>query len=264
MIRVEHSAIEDARVATVWLDRPDRLNGLCEEMWRGLRSSFEALRGEIDVRVVFVRSTCDRAFCVGLDLTAQRMPDTSGAAIGLEDVIRGYQAIFDMIEDHPVPVVAALHGYVLGGGLELAMACDLRVAADDAQLGLPEAHIGFIAASGGTQRLPKYVGLGRAKYMLLTGERIGAEKALAWGLVDDVVSRTSMEARLEALTHTLLRGAPRSHAAAKELARRSYDLSRDAGGEAEAAALAALASTEDVIEGFGAFIQKRPPRWTGR
>jgi enoyl-CoA hydratase/carnithine racemase len=236
------------------------MNALSAEMWDGLEAAFEALRAEKDVRLVVVRSSCERAFCTGLDLAGGAATNAGG----LDATVRRYQRIFDAIEDHPVPVLAALHGYVLGGGLELAMACDLRLAADDALLGLTEARVGLIPADGGTQRLAKYVGFGRAKYMVLTGERIDANVALQWGLIDIVAARSELEAALAKLEEKLLRAAPLAQRHAKELVRRSFEWTRAEGGEQEAGSVSVLLHSRDVLEGMSAFLEKRPPRWAGR
>lgn len=250
--------VDVKQVATVWLDRPERLNALDGEMWNGLERAFANLATAGGVRVVVVRSACERAFCTGLDLSSGAIDNG-----GLRATVRRYQRIFDAIEDHPTPVVAALHGHVLGGGLELAMACDLRVCADDASLGLTEARVGLIPADGGTQRLAKYVGLGRAKRMLLTGMRLAAQRALEWGLVDEVVSRADLGSAVDKLVADLLHAAPLSQRAIKRLVRASYEVPRERGGEAEADVACELATSRDLIEGFSAFMQKREPEWRG-
>ncbi len=259
-LRIERTERGGATVATLWLDRPERMNALSAEMWEGLSAAFDELRGDGSVRVVVLRSACDKAFCTGLDLGA----GVGSGDGGLRAMVRRYQRTFDAIEDHPAPVVAVLHGHVLGGGLELAMACDLRICADDASLGLTEARVGLIPADGGTQRLAKYVGLGRAKLLVLTGDRIDARRALAWGLVENVVPRVELEAAVGALVDKLLRAAPLSQLHSKALIRRSFELTRDEGGELEADSVSALAQTRDLVEGISAFFERRPPRWAGR
>jgi enoyl-CoA hydratase len=244
--------------ATVWLDRPERMNALDAAMWNGLEKAFAHLAGARDVRVVVVRSACERAFCTGLDLSSGAIDEG-----GLRATVRRYQRIFDAVEDHPTPVVAVLHGHVLGGGLELAMACDLRVCAADAVLGLTEARVGLIPADGGTQRLAKYVGVGRAKRMLLTGMRIDAARALDWGLVEEVVSRADLAATVDTLVAELVRAAPLAQRAIKHLVRTSFEAPRERGGSAEAEAACELAGSRDLAEGFTAFMEKRQPVWRG-
>ena len=254
-VRVERAG----EVATVWLDRSERMNALDAEMWNGLERAFVELGEARDVRVVLVRSACERAFCTGLDLSSGAIDEG-----GLRATVRRYQRIFDAVEDHPTPVVAVLHGHVLGGGLELAMACDLRVCAEDASLGLTEARVGLIPADGGTQRLSKYVGYGRAKRMLLTGMRIDAQRALAWGLVDEVAPRAGLPAAVDTLVAELVRAAPLAQRAIKKLVRGSFESTRERGSEAEADVACQLATSRDLVEGFTAFMQKRIPAWRGQ
>jgi enoyl-CoA hydratase/carnithine racemase len=258
-VRIERSEIDGSQIATVWLDRPERMNALSPEMWDGLAKAFVALRDQPEVRLVLLRSTCEKAFCAGLDLGGGGVgPD------GLRAMVRRYHKIFDDLEDHPAPVVAVLHGHVLGGGLEMAMSCDIRIAADDVMLGLTEAKVGLIPADGGTQRLAKYVGLGRAKYMILTGEKVNATRALEWGLVEEVVPRAGLDEAVTVLAQKLVRAAPLSQRHCKSLVRRSFELPREGGGDAEADAVVALSTSRDLIEGMKAFMQKRPPKWRGQ
>jgi 2-oxoglutaroyl-CoA hydrolase len=228
-------------------------------MWKALREGFTALRDEREVRAVFIRSACETAFCAGLDLGGSGMSPG-----GLRETIREYHATFDAMEDHPTPVVAVLHGHTLGGGMEMAMACDIRLAAEDTVMGLTEARVGLIPADGGTQRLAKYVGLGRAKYMILTGDKIDAQKAYAWGLIDELVPREGLAKAVQSLGERLVRCAPLSQLHCKKLIRKSFEMTRDQGEDGEADAVMALAQSRDLIEGMTAFMQKRPPQWKGK
>jgi enoyl-CoA hydratase/carnithine racemase len=161
-------------------------------------------------------------------------------------------------------VVAAIHGYCLGGGLELAMACDIRVAAEDAQLGQPEIKLGLIPGGGGTQRLPRLVGHGRALYLNLTGDPISGTQAYEWGLVEKVVPRAELLDAVLGIARTLAQRSPHSMAVIKELAAQTRDLPLAEGLRAEAQGFLRCIGSEDGAEGVMAFLEKREPQFTGR
>jgi enoyl-CoA hydratase/carnithine racemase len=164
-----------------------------------------------------------------------------------------------MLEAAPVPVVAALHGYCLGGGLEIALACDFRIAVRDAQLGFPEVNLGLLPGGGGTQRAPRAIGPGRASWLIMSGERIPAEQAAQWGLVEFVVD--DLEEGIARYVEPLDKQSPHAVRQIKELLRRTRDARND---ELEIEAFVACLNSEDGQEGVAAFLEKRPANWTGR
>jgi len=201
-------------------------------------------------------------FSAGADITAFKsaMVDGSGGErVGL-DLGRALLRL----EALPKPVIAAVRGFALGGGLELAMACDLRVLADDAKVGQPEIRLGVIPGAGGTQRLPRIIGVGRARDLIYTGRMIGATEAFAWGLADRVVPAADLDDAVMALAGDLAAGATAAIAMAKGVIRRGLDLPLDDALDEEATGFAELFGTADAAEGVAAFLEKRPPRFSGR
>ena len=237
-------------IKTVWLDNPpvnavDR--GIIETLW----SELEQL--DVEVRVVVLRGRGERAFSAGADISGfVGDGDASGRPAGI-------QPVADLIESAPVPVVAAIHGYCLGGGLEIALACDFRIAQVDAQLGFPEVNLGLLPGGGGTQRAPRLISPGRARWLVMSGERIPARTAEAWGLVEFVVD--DLEEGIARYVEPLARQSPHALAQIKSLLRETRDERND---EREVHAFAACLQSEDGQEGVAAFLEKREARWTGR
>jgi enoyl-CoA hydratase len=236
---------EGAGIETVWIDNPP-VNALSEDALAGLQSAFERLGP--DTHVAVLRGRGERGFSAGADVTA--------IAAGL--ATRRIQQLADVIEDVPVPVIAAIHGHCLGGGLELALACDLRVARSDAELALPEVRLGLVPGGGGTQRLPRLIGPGRAGWLLMSGERVGAAQAEAWGLVERVVD--DLDEGVERVAGTLATRSPEALRALKQLLRATRDERSD---EHEYEAFSRSVASADGREGVAAFLEKRAPRWGG-
>jgi enoyl-CoA hydratase / 3-hydroxyacyl-CoA dehydrogenase len=237
-------------IKTVWLDNPpvNAVNaGIIETLW----SELEALAD--DVHVVVLRGTGERAFSAGADIGG------FVGASGDSERPGGIQPAADLIEATPVPVVAAIHGYCLGGGLEIALACDFRIAQRDAQLGFPEVNLGLLPGGGGTQRAPRLISPGRARWLTMSGERIAAETAEAWGLVEFVVD--DLEAGIARYVEPLDRQSPHALRQIKALMHETRDGRNDA---REVEAFAACLTSEDGQEGVAAFLEKREARWTGR
>jgi enoyl-CoA hydratase/carnithine racemase len=240
-------------VKVVWLDNPP-VNAVTNEMLESIERALEE-PGEA-TRVLVLRGRGERAFSVGADVTAFADGDASLAA--------AIQRTADAIEASPIPVLAAIQGYCLGGGLELAMACDFRIAAEDAQLGQPEIKLGLIPGGGGTQRLPRLVGHGRALYLNLTGDPISGSQAYDWGLVEKVVPRDGLlDAALE-LARTLAQRSPFAMGVIKELAAETRDLPLSEGLRREAQGFIRCIGSADGAEGVVAFLEKRQPEFTGR
>ena len=251
--------VDDEGVATVTLNRPDALNALSQRLVGELAAAFRAARADAAVRGIVLTGAGDKAFAAGADIAE---------FAGMEPLeahrfaTRG-QAVFTQIETTAKPVVAAVNGFALGGGCELAMACHLRVASDTAQFGQPEVQLGLIAGYGGTQRLPRLVGRGIATEMLLTGERVSAQRAYETGLVNRVVPAGEVLAVARELVLKIASKAPVAVAMTLQ-ALRAADLPLPQGLQQEAALFAQCAATEDFVEGVGAFLGRQTPEFQGR
>jgi methylglutaconyl-CoA hydratase len=249
------------RVALVRIARPDRLNSLSRATVAAFGRIGRELSSHAGFRAIVVTGEGDRAFCAGADLKERR--DMSEDDV--REQLRLYQSELGWLETSPLPVIAAINGVALGGGLELALLCDLRVAAAHAELGLPETSLGIIPGAGGTQRLPRLIGEGRAKELILLGRRLRAEEALAIGLVNrvtpsghDVVEDTL--AWIEPITG----GAPIAQRAALAAIDASFRLPLDQGLAFEREAYEECLTSEDRREALLAFAEKRPPNYKGR
>ncbi|MBI4246005.1 MAG: enoyl-CoA hydratase/isomerase family protein [Candidatus Rokubacteria bacterium] len=247
-------------VATVTLNRPDVLNAMNAPMRVELTRCFTGLVTDDSVKVVVVTGAGDRAFSAGADIREFVEPPPP---VVLREQRRRIE--FRQVMDRcPQPLIAAIRGYALGGGLELALACDLRIAGDDARLGLTEITLGIIPGGGGTQRLPRLVGRGRALELILTGARIDAAEALRIGLVERVVPAAEVLARAQELARTLAQKAPVALRYAKEAVVQGLGLPLGEGLRLENDLSTLLRTTDDRLEGARAFLEKRPPRFTGR
>jgi 2-oxoglutaroyl-CoA hydrolase len=244
----------DGDVATITLDVPEKLNRISMPARDQLRSVFEELDADDAVRFV-VLAGAGGQFTAGGDI-AGFLTRSAWDVSRLADNVSAPERCSK-------PVVAALQGWVLGIGLELALACDFRIAADDVRLGLPEVTIGMIPGSGGTQRLARLVGLGRAKDIVMRGRRLGAEEALALGLVGEVVPGAELHAAVASLCDELRRHSPLALAMAKRVLNHAYDGPLHLGLEVEGLAYGLLQQSHDFREGVQAFVGKRPPEFTG-
>lgn len=248
----------DGPIATITLNRPAKLNAIDLEMLAGLEDACARLEREADVRAVLLAGAGERAFSVGADILAWSALDPLGM---WRRWIREGHRVFERIARLPQPVIAALNGYTFGGGLELALAADLRVAAEGIELAFPEVKLATIPGWGGTQRLPVLIGASRAKRMILTGARIDAATAERWGLVDEIAPRGALMARALDLTHQIAANAPVSVQMAKRLIDGAEGAATGVTLEALAGALAA--TTQDGREGVAAFRERRDPHFTG-
>ena len=237
-------------IQTVWLDNPP-VNAVGKAIIETLWNSLESLAD--DVNVVVLRGTGDRAFSAGAEISG-----FVGDA-GDDGRPAGIQPVADLIEQTRVPVVAAIHGYCLGGGLEIALACDFRIATRDAQLGFPEVNLGLLPGGGGTQRAPRLISPGRARWLTMSGERIDAETASQWGLVEFVVD--DLDEGIARYVEPLDRQSPHAIRQIKALYHDTRDTRSD---DREVQAFAACLTSEDGQEGVAAFLEKRQASWTGR
>ena len=250
----------EGELAIVTIDRAEKLNALNQEVVSELGEVFSRLSDDDSLRGVILTGAGEKAFVAGADIAElARMDALTGVQVSREG-----QRVFDIIERFPVPVLAAVGGYALGGGCELALACHLRIASDEAKFGLPEVGLGILPGYGGTIRLARLVGLGRAVELTLTGEMITAERAEAIGLVSLVVARGELMERARDLMSKIMRNGPLAVRLALESIYRAYDTpAREALGH-ESVLFGLLASTADMKEGMTAFLEKRKPSFHGR
>lgn len=248
-------------IATVVLDRPEAMNALDPESVSELHAAWKRISNDDSIRVAILTGAGERAFCTGADLKKTQPPSESFAELhyGSVPTSPGLGHLHT-----PKPVIAAINGFALGGGLELALQCDIRIASTTAQFGLPEVCIGSIPGAGGTQRLIRALGMSDAMCMLLTGTRIDASEALRMRLVSRVVEPADLLATAQELAGQIARNAPLAVSAVKRLAMTGRELSLAAGLELEQQAFGILRNTEDRLEGRNAFAEKRKPVFRGK
>jgi enoyl-CoA hydratase len=239
--------------------RPDALNALNEEMLRDIANVIEAIAGDDEVGAVILTGE-GRSFVAGADIA--HMSGLS-AVDGRAFMKRG-QAVFQSIEDLEKPVIAAVNGFALGGGLELAMACDIRLASEKAKFGQPEVGLGIIPGFGGTQRLARLVGRGMAKYLIYGGGTIGADEALSIGLVEKVYPAEELLERAESFAVEILKKAPLAIRMAKVAINHGYDADLRTAVAFEAEAMSTAFGSADRVEGMKAFLEKRPPEFKAK
>lgn len=245
-------------VATITLNRPEAVNALTHGMREDLAVLARWCSEQRETVRAVVLAGAGRAFCAGQDL---KEAEPAGPVPTVEAKRQGdFQTL---LADLPQPTIAALHGYVLGRGLEVALTCDIRLAADDVQIGLPEVTLGMIASSGGTQRLPRLIGPARALHLLLTAERVPAQRALEWGLVTEVVPAAELRSRAQAVGERLAQHAPLAMRYTRRAVLEGSSLSLAEGLQLEVMLAALLKTTQDRQEGFQAFREKRIPHFTG-
>lgn len=246
-------------IAVVRLNRPEKLNAMNATMKEEIASVLQDLEGDDAIRVAVVTGAGDRAFVAGADIGefAGKTPIDQWKAYG-------HSSLYNVVDRFPKPILAMVNGFCLGGGCELAMACDIRIASDRAQFGQPEINIGIIPGGGGSQRLPRLVGLGKAMEMILTGDRIDAATAKDIGLVDVVVPHDVLEERAMAIANKIAEKSPVAVRLAKEAVKASARLPLDQGLRYEQSLFSIVFSTEDKEEGVRAFLEKRSPNFVGR
>lgn len=260
MTSFEHIVFEvEDHLATVTFNRPEVLNAVTTPMLERLVEVFERIDDDPAVWCVVLKGN-GRAFCVGADMKERQ-------AMSADDVRRRRRIApraFGAMRHCQHPVIGQVHGYALGGGLELALGCDIVVAAEGSVLGLVETRVGAIPAGGGTQLLPRLVGVPRAKELIFTGRRFTATEALGWGMINRVVPPEDLEGAIAGLAEEILQSAPIANVQAKRAINMSLDLDLRSGIEAEAALYERTLTSADRAEAVRAFADKRPPSFTGR
>jgi len=247
-------------VAIVTINRAEKLNALDDRTVDELDAAFAAIGADVAIRGVILTGAGEKAFVAGADIAEL---STQSPVDGKERSIRG-QKVLARIEDLGKPVIAAVNGFALGGGCELAMACHVRIASENARLGTPEVKLGIMCGYGGTQRLPRLVGKGRALEMLLTGEMVDAPEALRIGLVNRVVPREKLLAEAEALLRKMIANGPVSLRFTIEAVNSGLELPLAEAQYLEATLFGLICTTGDMKEGTRAFLEKRPAKFTGK
>ena len=245
-------------VAILRFNRPDKLNAMNSKMKDEIISALDDLEADDAIRVAVLTGAGDKAFVAGADIN--EFKDRS--SIEQWDL---YQEpfLYGAVDRFKKPVIAMINGYCLGGGCELALACDMRIASERAQIGQPEINIGIIPGGGGTQRLPRVVPLGKAMELILTGDRISAAEAHRIGLLDEVTAHDQLETRTMEIANRIADKSPVAVRLAKQAVKASTRMGLDAGLRYEQSLFALVFATHDKEEGVRAFLEKRPPRWTG-
>jgi enoyl-CoA hydratase/carnithine racemase len=247
-------------IAYVTINRPKSLNALNTPTWRDMRTAFEDARDDATVQGVILTGAGNKAFIAGADIGEL----AHASAIDAEQSSRFGQSVLDLMENLGKPVIAAVNGFALGGGCETAMACTIRLAVESAAFGQPEVALGLLPGGGGTQRLPRLVGKGRALQLILSGEMISAQEAHRIGLVNEIVPAADLIARAEAILKKIASNAPIAIKFALEAVNKGIEVSQSESLSLEAAYFGLCAGTEDKKEGTSAFLEKRPPQFRGR
>jgi enoyl-CoA hydratase len=247
-------------IAYVMLNRPKVLNALNTPTWKDLRTAFEDARDDVAVRGVILTGAGDKAFIAGADISEL----AHASSIDAERSSRNGQEVLDLVENLGKPVIAAINGFALGGGCETAMACTIRIAVEQAKFGQPEVKLGLLPGGGGTQRLPRLVGKGRALQLILSGGMISAQEAWRIGLVNEVVPAADLIQRAEAILREIAANAPLAVKYSLEAVNKGMGTSQSEGFALEASYFGLCAGTEDKKEGTSAFLEKRASHFRGQ
>lgn len=250
----------ETMVATLTLNRPDRLNTINPQMTDEIARALAELEGDPSVRCLLITGAGEKAFSAGADVSSFGGAPKPHVA---RELSRRTSQVFSRLADFPKPTLAAINGYCFGGGLELALACDIRVAAKRAKLGQTELNLGLIPGAGGSPRLVKLLGLAKAKELVLLGQRLTADDAERIGLVTQVIENDAFEIAARQLAAKLARSAPVAYRLAKAVLNQAADMSTQAALEAESTAFGHVFGTEDVYEGIQAMLEKREPKFKG-
>lgn len=247
-------------IATFLLNRPEVMNALCLPLLHEIRLAIAAYNGDPEARCLIITGAGDKAFCAGADLKERRGFNRGQTLF----YVRTIQQTFDEVARSRKPVIAAINGFCFGGGLELALACDIRVAVDSVSLGLTETSLAIIPGAGGCARLPRLIGEARAKEMILMAKRLTAQEALGFGLVSELVPAQDLAGRSLEMAQTIAGNGPLAVQAAKEAIQASGDEPLADALASEQACYGQILDTEDRLEGLKAFAEKRKPAYQGR
>jgi enoyl-CoA hydratase len=249
-----------AAVATLTINRPQALNALNREVLGEILDVLHEIRSDPSVRVLIVTGAGERAFVAGADVAAMAKMSTIE---GLEFSIFGHH-VMNLVEGLPIPVIAAVNGFALGGGLELALACDLIIVSDKARFGQPEVNLGLIPGFGGTQRLPRRIGINRAREIIYSGEMFDAKSAFQWGLATQIVEPAELIPVARSLAEKFAQKPSVAIRQAKSAMRAAVTMTEEAGLRFEQEAFGVTFASADRIEGTTAFVEKRAPAWQNR
>lgn len=250
---------QEGNIRTLTINRPDQLNALNRETISSLSQALDDADGDASVRVIILTGSGEKAFVAGADIKEfASFSVEEGAALSRD----GHESLFSKLENLKTPSIAAVNGFALGGGLELAMSCHIRIASDNARLGLPEVSLGVIPGYGGTQRLAQLVGKGKAMEMVLSAGMVSAEDAHSWGLVNSVTTQSELIPAAEKLAGKIARNSPSAMGEAIGAVLSGYESGTN-GMEAEIEAFGRCFGTDDFKEGTTAFMEKRKPAFTG-
>lgn len=252
---------KQGKVATIMVDRPKVYNAIRHETMLEINHALDDIEADDAICVVVMTGAGDKAFVSGGDISVMAKGLSYVETLG--SVTKG-QDVITRIEHFPKPVIARINGYALGGGSEIALGCDVRIASDNAVMGLPEITLGIIPGYGGTQRLPRLIGMGKAKELILTGDHISAKEALEIGLVNKVVSRDELDAEVEKIAQKLSQRAPVALHMAKVAMNNGIQADLRTGLDIEARCYSLCFGTDDRVEGMNAFLEKRDPAFKGR
>jgi len=246
-------------IATVTISRPQVLNALNDETISELIHCFSELQKDAKIIVIILTGSGEKAFVSGADINELKVADSFG---GVKKSLKGEELLF-LMENMDKVVIGAINGYALGGGCELALGCDIRIASENAKLGLPEVSLGVIPGYGGTQRLPRLVGLGKAKELIFTGDLVDAQESLRIGLVEKVVPLQDLLLTCKNLAAKIVTKGPLAIKIAKKCINLSLDVDLKTGCDYEATQFGIICSSQDKVEGTSAFLEKRKPNFTG-
>ncbi|WP_144495937.1 enoyl-CoA hydratase [Bacillus sp. WP8] len=260
MTSLVHYSIQDEQIGIMTLNRPEQANSLSSTMLEEINQIIQEIKHDESIRCLLITGAGSKVFCAGADLKERRLMTEAEA----KGAVRSIQQTFIEIESIPVPVIAVMNGHALGGGLELALACDLRIARAGARLGLPETGLAIIPGAGGTQRLPRLIGLGKAKELIFTGASLQAEEAIQIGLIEHISVADSLMNDAISLAKQIIKNGPLALKEAKQAIQSSLDHDLHTGLTKEYEAYLRLIDTEDRTEGLQAFQEKRTPQYRGR
>ncbi|KAJ6415683.1 ENOYL-COA HYDRATASE-RELATED [Salix viminalis] len=258
-VRLRRLSDSDSGIVEVNLDRPAAKNSIGKEMLRGLRNAFETIESDESAQVVLICSSVPKVFCAGADLKERKTMTPSE----VQNFVNSLRSTFSFIEALRVPTVAVIEGVALGGGLEMALSCDLRICGEDAVLGLPETGLAIIPGAGGTQRLPRLVGKSRAKELIFTGRKIGGREAMPMGLANYSVPAGEAHSKALEIAREIIQKGPIAIRMAKKAINEGLEIDLPSALELEEECYEQILNTKDRLEGLTAFAEKRKPSYRG-